>query len=86
MRRHSWPRPWLSADQRLIITDYQRNATFATGVEGDLIQGSGSGYATLKTISSLYRKRGKLRVGKVSRIALYFAYRWKSFAIPTMHC
>ena len=27
----------------------------------------------------LYRKRGKLRVGKVSRIALYFAYRWKSY-------
>ena len=32
-----------------------------------------------------YRRRGKLRVGKVSRIALYFVYRRKSFAMLILH-
>ena len=33
----------------------------------------------------IYRRRGKLRVGKVSRIALYFVYRRKSFAMLILH-
>ena len=35
--------------------------------------------------SARYRRRGKLRVGKVSRIPLYFAYRRKSFAMLILH-
>ena len=40
----------------------------------------------LKVESAKYRKWEKLHAGKISRIAFYFAYRWKSFTIPTMHC
>ena len=32
-----------------------------------------------------YRRRGKLHVGKVSRIALYFVYRRKGFAMLILH-